>query len=60
MTDKDAFQLKMQHKLDELSAEIDKMKSKANQEDTGTRNEYYKQINYLLGRRGLQKTGWTN
>jgi len=51
MAEKDAYVQKMQAKLDEWNAEIDKLKAKAAQAEADSRIEYQKQIQDLQERR---------
>ena len=56
MVDKDAYVQKMQAKLDEWNAEIDKLKAKAAQVEADSRVEYQKQIQNLQEKRqGAEK-----
>ena len=56
MADKDAYVQKMQAKLDEWNAEIDKLKAKAAQAEADSRVEYQKQIQNLQEKRqGAEK-----
>jgi uncharacterized coiled-coil DUF342 family protein len=56
MVDKDADVQKMQAKLDEWNAEIDKLKAKAAQAEADSRVEYQKQIQNLQEKRqGAEK-----
>ena len=56
MADKDVYIQKMQAKLDEWNAEIDKLKAKAAQVQADSRVEYQKQIQNLQEKRqGAEK-----
>ena len=47
MSMKESYEKKLEAKLDELSAEIDKLKAKAKQTEADTELEYYKHIEEL-------------
>lgn len=47
MSMKEAYEKKLQGKLDEWSAEIDKLKAKADSAEADAKLEYYKQIEEL-------------
>jgi hypothetical protein len=47
MNRKEAYQKKLQAQLDEWSAEIDKLKAKADNAEADAQIEYYKQIEAL-------------
>ncbi|QEW06420.1 sll1863 family stress response protein [Nitrincola iocasae] len=47
MSTKEAYEKKLQSQLDEWSAEIDKLKAKANSAEADAQLEYQKQINEL-------------
>lgn len=47
MSTKEAYEKKIQSRLDEWSAEIDKLKAKADSAEADVRLEYYKQIEKL-------------
>jgi uncharacterized coiled-coil DUF342 family protein len=51
MTTKDEYVQKLHAKLDEWSAEIDKLKAKADKAEAESRIEYQNQIQYLQQRR---------
>jgi len=53
MSMKDAYEKKLQSQLDEWSADIDKLKAKADNAEADTQLEYYKQIEEL---RTMQET----
>jgi uncharacterized coiled-coil DUF342 family protein len=53
MSMKKAYEQKLQARLDEWSAEIDKLKAKADSAEAGAQLEYYKQIDEL---RSMQTT----
>lgn len=56
MSMKDTYVKKLQSKLDEWNAEIDKLKAKADVKEADARQEYYKQIDELKSmKEGVRK-----
>ena len=51
MLDKDLYIQKLHARLDQWNANIDKLRAKADKAEAGVRQEYFKQIEYLQGRR---------
>lgn len=51
MSTKEAYQEKLQSKLDEWGAQIDKLKAKADQADADAKLEYHKQIDSLRSKK---------
>ena len=51
MLDKDLYIQKLHARLDQWNANIDKLRAKADKAEAGVRQEYFKQIEYLQGRK---------
>ena len=51
MLDKDLYIQKLHARLDQWNAKIDKLRAKADKAEAGVRQEYFKQIEYLQGRK---------